>query len=150
MTPFLCLLRIFNIFHTAVSLQAVSLLQSGDPDLAAKSASARKLGSTRVIGRQDIVYTTDKGTEEQVSAQEAEEFDRRLGVSRRGLPASDESRRIDDVFGRREQRLRQQQREAEKIEIDWGNGSGSSSSSSKRGERRSRQQDEDWDRLDRW
>ncbi|WIA33689.1 hypothetical protein OEZ86_006807 [Tetradesmus obliquus] len=135
-------------------LEAVSLLQSGDLDLAAKSASARKLGSTRVIGRQDIVYTTDKGTEEQVNAQEADEFDRRLGVNRRSLPASGESCRIDDVFGRREQRVRQQQREAEKIDVDWGDrgNSSSSSSSSKRGaaERRSRQRDDDWDRLDRW
>jgi hypothetical protein len=129
-------------------LQAVSLLQSGDPDLAAKSASARKLGSTRVIGRQDIVYTTDKGTEEQVNAQEADEFDRRLGVNRRGLPpGGSSSRRVDDVFGRREQRLRQQQQESEKIEVDWG-GRGSSSKRSS-GERR-RQRDEDWDRLDRW
>lgn len=134
----------------AFVLQAVSLLQSGDPDLAAKSASARKLGSTRVIGRQDIVYTTDKGTEEQVNAQEADEFDRRLGGNRRSLPPSGESRRIDDVFGRREQRVRQQQREAEKIDVDWGD-RGNSSSSSKRGaaERRSRQRDDDWDRLDR-
>ncbi|KAF6251928.1 hypothetical protein COO60DRAFT_1674245 [Scenedesmus sp. NREL 46B-D3] len=134
-------------------LEAVELLQSGDPDLAAKSASARKLGSTRVIGRQDIIYTTDNGTEEQVNAQEADEFDRRLGVNRRGLPpgGSGENRRVDDVFGRREQRLGQQQREAEKIEIDWGgNGRGSSSSRRGNGERRSRQRDEDWDRLDRW
>jgi hypothetical protein len=130
----------------------VSLLQSGDPDLAAKAASARKLGSTRVIGRQDIVYTTDKGTEEQVNAQEADEFDRRLGVNKRDLPPGGSgSRRVDDVFGRREQRLRQQQQEAEKIEVDWGGSGKGSSSSSKRsnGERR-RQRDDDWDRLDRW
>lgn len=49
-------------FGVCFWLQAVSLLQSGDPDLAAKSASARKLGNTRVIGRQDIIYTTEKGT----------------------------------------------------------------------------------------
>lgn len=44
----------------------MELLQSGDPDLSAKSASARKLGTTRVIGRQDIVYTTEKATDAQV------------------------------------------------------------------------------------
>jgi hypothetical protein len=48
------------------AVQAVELLQSDDPDLSAKAASARKLGTTRVIGRQDIVYTTEKATDAQV------------------------------------------------------------------------------------
>jgi hypothetical protein len=46
--------------------QAVSLLQSGDAELAAKSASARELGGSRVIGRRDVIYTTETDTGEQV------------------------------------------------------------------------------------
>lgn len=116
-------------------------MQSGDPDLAAKSASARKLGSTRVIGRQDIVYTTDEGAGEQVNAQEEEEFDRQLGRNRQWLPPGRENR-VDDVFGKRDARGKQRQREAEEIEVDW--------SGSRRREPRSRRDDSDWERLDRW
>lgn len=142
--------------------QAVELLQSEDPDLKAKSASARKLGSTRVIGRQDIVYTTDKSVDTQVNAQEEDEFDRRLGRGGgwRGSSGSSDRRqqqqqlpqgrsnRIDDVFGRREQRVRQREREEQEIEVDW---DGSSSSRRGAGSRqRQTRRDSDWDRLDRW
>lgn len=145
----------------AFSPQAVELLQSEDPDLAAKSASARKLGSTRVIGRQDIVYTTEKAVDMQVNAQEEDDFDRRLGRGGgwRGSSGSSDRRqqqqqalpqgrsnRIDDVFGRREQRVRQ--RDGQEIEVDW---DGSSSSRRGAGSRqRQTRRDSDWDRLDRW
>lgn len=139
------------------------MLQSGDPDLSAKSASARKLGSTRVIGRQDIVYSTEKGTDEQVNAREADEFDRRLGGSwgRNGgsqqqqqLPQG-RSNRIDDVFGRREGRggVQQRQRQSQEIEVDWegrGGAGGSGGSSRQRPPQQRRQDQADWDRLNRW
>eukprot|EP00878_Enallax_costatus_P002812 GHUV01003004.1.p1 GENE.GHUV01003004.1~~GHUV01003004.1.p1 ORF type:complete len:653 (+),score=181.31 GHUV01003004.1:192-2150(+) len=124
-------------------LEAVSLLQSGDPELAAKSASARKLGNTKVIGRQDIVYTTEKAADEQVNAQDEAEFDRKLGISRRQLPPRT-ANRVDDVFGRREDRMQRLQREAQDVEVDWG------SSGRKQQQQQRRRQDDDWDRLDRW
>lgn len=142
------------------SMQAVELLQSGDPDLAAKSASARKLGNTRVIGRQDIVYSTEKATDTQVNAREEEEFDRRMGRGGWGggssgsndrrqqqqLPQGRQNR-IDDVFGRRrEQRVGQREREQQEIEVDW-DGSGRRGAGSRQ---RQQRRDDDWDRLDRW
>jgi hypothetical protein len=141
-------------------LQAVELLQSGDPDLAAKSASARKLGSMRVIGRQDIVYSTEKATDAQANAMEEEEFDRRMGrggwggssggsnggSSRQQQLPPGRANRIDDVFGRRDERSRKREQEGQEVEVDW--------DGSRRGTRSKQQQqqrrDDDWDRLDRW
>jgi len=144
-------------------VQAVDLLQSGDPDLAAKSASARKLGSTRVIGRQDIVYTTEQATDTQANAQEEEEFDRRLGRGGWGGSSSSSSRqqqqqqlppgranRIDDVFGRRRQQVKQREREAQEVEVDWDGSRSSSRRGSSRQQQQQRRRDDDWDRLDRW
>jgi hypothetical protein len=144
-------------------LQAVELLQSGDPDLAAKSVSARKLGSTRVIGRQDIVYSTEKSVDTQVNAQEEDEFDRRLGrrsgwgggsssgsdrrQQQQQLPQG-RANRIDDVFGRRGQRVQQREREGQEIEVDWDGSSGSRRGAGSR--QRQTRRDNDWDRLDRW
>lgn len=141
-------------------LQAVELLQSGDPDLAAKSASARKLGNMRVIGRQDIVYSTEKATDAQANAMEEEEFDQRLGRggwggssggsnggrSQQQLPQG-QGNRIDDVFGRRDQRVRQREQEGQEVEVDW---DGSSKRGTRSKQRQQQRRDDDWDRLDRW
>ncbi|KIZ05146.1 Uncharacterized protein MNEG_2818 [Monoraphidium neglectum] len=121
-------------------LQAVELLQSGgDRDLDEKLAAARKLGGSRVIGRQDVVYTTEQGTAEQFDRMEAEEFDRKLGrqqqqqrrQEQRQLPERGSERRIDDVFGRRRERDAQYQAE-------------------ERGRGRMGGRRDDWDDLDRW
>lgn len=135
-------------------VQAVELLQSGDADLAAKAASARKLGTTRVIGRQDVVYTTEKETSEQFNAQDEADFDTRLGANsnstgsgRKGLPEG-RGNRIDDVFGNRSARLRQRERDAEQIEVEWPGQSQKQQQQQNRSARSRR--DRDWDRLDDW
>eukprot|EP00775_Hariotina_reticulata_P003685 gene3685-3945_t len=136
-------------------LQAVELLQSGDADLAAKADSARKLGTTRVIGRQDVVYTTEKETSEQFNAQEEADFDSRLGANgnstgsgRKGLPEG-RGNRIDDVFGNRLARLRQRERDAQQIEVEWPGQSQQKQQQQQNKSARSRR-DRDWDRLDDW
>lgn len=137
-------------------LEAVELLQSGgDRALDAKLAAARKLGGRRVIGRQDIVYTTEQGTDEQMTRAEQEEFDRRLGgtgsrgggrpgqgASRgsaaappRSLPDGSGTNRVDDVFGRGGAAQRRRQLEVEEQEPRGGRG----------GRRR-----DEWEELDRW
>ncbi|KAF8060028.1 hypothetical protein HT031_004966 [Scenedesmus sp. PABB004] len=145
-------------------LQAVSLLQSGDAALAAKSAAARELGTTRVLGRADIVYTTETPTDAQANADEEDDFDARLGARGRGeqrpwLPPGRENR-IDDVFGRRgggaaPPRRAQQQRESQEVEVDWGarGGGGGRGRGGGGGRGRGgtgRRDDADWQRLDRW
>jgi hypothetical protein len=136
------------------SLQAVELLQSGDADVVAKAAAARKLGTTRVIGRQDAIYTTEKETSEQLNAQEEADFDTRLGMnktstgsSKRGLPEG-RGNRIDDVFGKRPTRLLQRERNAQQIEVEWPGQSQQRQQQQNRSARSRR--DRDWDRLDDW
>jgi hypothetical protein len=68
------------------TLQAVDVLRSGDSSVTDKVAAARKLGSTRVIGRQDVVYTTERGTDEQMLEAEAEDFDRYELLPRKAKP----------------------------------------------------------------
>lgn len=57
-----------NPHYPHIHTQALDVLQnaSRDPALDAKLSAARKAGSRRVIGRQDIIYTTEKGADEQV------------------------------------------------------------------------------------
>jgi hypothetical protein len=117
--------------------QALELLSSPDRELDAKLAAARKLGSRKVIGRQDVVYSTERGSDEQVNRMEQEEFDQRLSggrgfdrggsgdAERRQLPEG-RANRIDDVFGRRQQRegeaqrLRPDERDVRRRGDDWG------------------------------
>ncbi len=123
---------------------AVALLQSGDADLASKEAAARKLGGRRVIGRQDVVYTTETEADAQVNANEEEEFDRRMGVKAqanglrgRGRVLQDSSssgqRRYDDVFDRRRQRQAAEEEGAQRV-FERRRGGGRS----------------DWGSMDRW
>jgi hypothetical protein len=139
----------------------VSLLQSGDTELAAKSASARQLGSSRVVGRREIVYTTETATDEQANAREAAEFDARLGRGGGGgssgrqqqqqqLPEG-RANRIDDVFsGRRRGGGREREREAAQVEVDWDSGSGSRQQQEQAARQQQRRRQEEWDRLNRW
>jgi len=68
---------VLDLRHAAE--QAVELLQSGDADLMAKAAAARKLGlDSCSLQARCPFYTTEKETSEQFkSAQEEAEFDRR-------------------------------------------------------------------------
>jgi hypothetical protein len=109
------------------------VLARPDGELNAKLAAARKLGSRKVIGRQDVIYTTERGSDEQVNRMEQDEFDRKLS-GRRSSEAPDARRqlpegggnRIDDVFGRQRerqadgQRLRPDERDLRRRGDDWG------------------------------
>ena len=135
-------------------LEAVDLLQAQDKDVVAKSAAARKLGERRVIGQEDVVYTTEKGTGEQVNKVEEDEFDQRLGV-RRGSgerggrwqqrqqigDRSSVGNRVDDVFGRGRQRQRE-------VEVEWQ--TPRQRKKEKGDDWEKRRQNEEWDRLNRW
>ncbi|GBF97383.1 hypothetical protein Rsub_11030 [Raphidocelis subcapitata] len=123
-------------------LEALELLASGDRDLESKLTGARKLGSRRVIGRQEVIYTTETAADAQVNRAEEEEFDRKLGRQPKGgdggarqLPRQAGGNKVDDVFGRGGKR----EREREPADgDDW-----------RAGGRAGRRRD-DWERMDRW
>lgn len=54
-------------------------LANPSPGLQAKLRAARQLASTTQIAESDVVYRTDRSTEEQTRGRELSEFDRRLG-----------------------------------------------------------------------
>lgn len=120
-------------------MDAVSLLQTQDAALSDKVSTARKLGKRRVIGPQDVVYTTEQGVDEQVNSMDEGDFDRKLRGNARGakpprgqLPSAGltNARWVDDVFDRRAKPSRQ-------IEVEWQ-------------PTKQRRREEDWDRIDRW
>jgi hypothetical protein len=137
-------------------LEAVDLLQMQDKEVVEKSAAARKLGKRTVIGQEDVVYTTEKGTGEQVNVMEEDDFDQRLGVRRSSGQRSSRweqrqlgdrssvGNRVDDVFGRGQ--LRQKEKE---VEVEWQ--TPRPRKKSMRGSDWDRRRDsDDWDKLNRW
>ncbi|KAI8474841.1 MAG: hypothetical protein J3K34DRAFT_517921 [Monoraphidium minutum] len=125
-------------------LEAVELLRSGgDAPLRAKLDAARGAGGRRVIGRADVIYTTEQGTDEQANRMDAAEFDRKLGRNGGGGGAPQRARlpegranRVDDVFGRRGARERE-------LEVEERRGGG-------RGGARPGARRDDWEDLSRW
>jgi len=115
--------------------KALEVLQNADPQLDAKLTTARKLGNRRIIGQQDIVYTT----EQDITKLDEDDFDRKVGRGGGGnaqpvrrLPRdAASSNRVDDVFGRGREREPEELRRRE-------------------GRDRVGRRADDWDRLDRW